>query len=299
MKLAPEPPQEPIPPGAKHRNLWLAGGVTRRQLGDRRRFRRIAKLLYVPVESGRDDLHSRCADLRPALPDDAVFSHYTAAALRGVPVPDEPQIHICTASPIEPRTRGVVGHRIQTIGEVEWFRGLPLTTPGRTYLDLAGRLDLISLVMAGDVLAQRDPAGVAGLETAVRCGGGRRGVRLARLGLPLLDPGSKSPMESRLRFHIVTDGLGRPLVNQPVYDAAGEWLCDPDLQYPQFKIAIEYEGEHHQRDPKQWQRDIRRDELLHANGWIVIKVTARDLLQQVAITLGRIRDALIMRGWRP
>lgn len=299
MKLAPELPPEPVPPGAKHRNVWLASGVTRRQLGDRRRFRRVAKLLYAPVHSGRDDLHSRCADLRPALPDDAVFSHYTAAALRGVPVPDEPQIHVCTESPIEPRTRGVIGHRIQAIGEVAWHRGLPVTTPGRTYLDLASRLDLISLVIAGDSLSRLDPAGVAGLEEAVNSGGGRRGVRLARLGLPLLDPNSRSPTESRLRFHIVTEGLGKPLVNEAVYDAAGEWLCEPDLHYPEFKVAIEYEGEHHQRDPKQWQRDIRRDELLAANGWIVIKVTARDLFTQLAITLGRIRDALLSRGWRP
>ena len=106
-------------------------------------------------------------------------------------------------------------------------------------------------------------------------------------------------MESRLRFHIVTDGLGTPLVNEPVHDAAGEWLSEPDLQFPEFKVAIEYEGEHHQSDPKQWQRDIRRDELMRANGWIVIKVTARDLFRQLAITLARIRDALLMRGWRP
>jgi very-short-patch-repair endonuclease len=63
-------------------------------------------------------------------------------------------------------------------------------------------------------------------------------------------------------------------VNQPAYDAAGEWT-------------------------EQWQRDIRRDELLHANGWIIIKVTARDLFLQPLLTLGRIRDALLSRGWRP
>ena len=299
MKIAPEPPPEPVPASARHSRVWLASGVTRRQLGDKRRFRRVAKSLYAPVDRNGVDLHSRCADLRPALPDDALFSHHTAAALRGVPVPQDPQIHVCTASPIEPRTRGIVGHRIQTIGQIDWFRGLPLTTPGRTFLDLASRLDLVALVEAGDVLARRDPKGVAGLEEAVKAGGGRRGVRSARLALPLLDPNSRSPMESRLRFHIVTDGLGTPVVNQPVYDAAGEWLCEPDLQYPEFKIAIEYEGEHHVRDPEQWRRDIRRDELLHANGWIVLKVTSRDLFRQLAATLGRIRDALLSRGWRP
>ena len=94
--------------------------------------------------SNRDDVLTPCADLRAALPADAVFSHSTAAALFRAPVPDDPQIHVCTAGPIEPRIRGVVGHRIQCIGEIHSHYGLRVTTPGRTFLDLAGCLDLVS-----------------------------------------------------------------------------------------------------------------------------------------------------------
>lgn len=298
MGLVIGPPDESNSPRARLHSELRDAGVTRGRMANRRRFRHVARTLYDDADQPTN-LLERCRALSRILPEDAVFSHYTAAALRGVVVPDEPQVHICTESPIEPRIRGVVGHRIQAIGETEVFRGVRLTTPGRTYLDLAARLDQISLLMAGDGLARRDRRGVNGLHAAVLTGSGRRGVKQARLVLPLIDPAAKSAPESRLRFLVITEGLGVPLVNKPLYDAAGEWIAEPDLQFPEFKVAIEYEGDHHRRDPEQWQRDIRRDELMRANGWILIKVTAKDLFTQPAITLGRIRDALLSRGWRP
>jgi hypothetical protein len=298
MGLVTGPPNEPSAPRVRLHSELRDEGVTRGRMANRRRYRHIARKLYVEPDQP-DNLIERCRALSLILPTDAVFSHYTAAALWKAVVPNEPQIHICTESPIEPRIKGVVGHRIRTIGEVQVIHGVRVTTPGRTYLDLAGFLDLLSHLIAADGLAQRDPRGVEGLRAAVLAGSGRRGIKQARLVLPLINPAAKSAPETRLRFLVVTDGLGVPLVNQPVYDAAGEWLCEPDLHFPEFKVAIEYEGEHHRRDPDQWQRDIRRDELLRANGWILIKVTARDLFTQPAITLARIRDALLSRGWRP
>ena len=298
MGLVTGPADEPSAARSHLHAELRSDGVTRAQMANRRRFRRIARTLYADAEQP-PNLIDRCLAFRRILPDDAVFSHYTAAALHRVVVPDEPQVHVCTESPIEPRIKGLVGHRIKTIGEVQHVGGLRVTTPGRTYLDLSGRLDLMSLFIAGDGLARRDPRGVDGLRTAVLAGPGRRGVKQARLLLPILDPAANSAPESRLRFLVITDGLGFPLVNKPAYDAAGEWIGEPDLQWPEFKVAVEYEGEHHNRDPEQWQRDIRRDELMHANGWIVIKVTARDLFTQPELTLRRIRDALLSRGWRP
>lgn len=297
MGLVVGPPEGPPLPRSLLHSEARAAGITRGQLANRRKYLRPARTLYTPAGGG-GTLLARCLALSRVLPDDAVFSHDTAAALYKVGVPDEPQVHICTESPIEPRIKGLVGHRIKTIGEVYTLHGLRVTSPGRTFLDLASRLGQVELLVAGDGLARRDSKGVAGLREAVLAGVGRRGVKQARLVLPLIDPGSKSPQESRLRFLVVTDGLGAPLVNQPVRDAVGEWIAEPDLQFPEFKVAIEYEGDHH-RERRQWERDIRRDENLAANGWIVIKVTSTDLHVRPAATLARIREALLSRGWRP
>ncbi len=269
----------------------LGSGLTRSQLDEGRTMRRIARNLHVPADQP-DGLWERCRALRLVLPGDAVFSHYTAAALLRVPVPDEPLIHVCTAQAVEPRIGGVVAHRIRTLPEtdVQSHYGLPITTPGRTFLDLAGRLDFLSLLIAGDPLARLDPRGVCGLAEAVARGTGRRGVRLARAALPLLDPASKSPAETKLRFLVVvTGGLPKPVCNAPVYDDGGEWLAEIDIQWPDILFGLEYEGAHH-REQRQWELDIKRDENVRDIDWVVMKVTATDLYQRSAATLERIKD---------
>jgi hypothetical protein len=271
-----------------------AGGLTRRRLENRRRNRQVARSLWVPA-STRNDLVERCRALRLLLPDDAVFSHYTAAELLGVTVPDDPLIHFCTQQLIEPRIAGVVGHRIGGYGPPTWRNDLPVTTPARTYLDLASRLDLMALVQAGDGLAALCPDRVEELERGLRLGRGRRGVVLAREGLKWLDPASKSPMESRLRFLLVSAGFPEPKSNEAVYDENGEWLAEPDLQWDWISIAHEYESERH-RERRQWELDIKRDEGLIRNDWILLKSTSTDLLQRPATVIERTRDAFARRG---
>ncbi len=69
-----------------------------------------------------------------------------------------------------------------------------------------------------------------------------------------------------------------------------------DLAYPDWLIAIEYEGEHHLTDPAQWAKDIRRHELLESLGWIVIRVTKTDLRGGGRALVRRVRAALARRG---
>lgn len=103
-------------------------------------------------------------------------------------------------------------------------------------------------------------------------------------------------MESRLRLLIVLAGLPEPLVGQPVYDSDGGWLAKPDLSYPDFKIAIEYDGRHHLLDSTQWRRDIRRRENLERAGWLVRVITADDLLRAPNTVLARISEDLHTRN---
>ena len=273
-----------------------AAGLSRWEIEDPGRHERIARSLYLPT-STRNDLAERCQALRLLLPSDAIFSHYTAARLYGVTVPDEPLIHVSTQQPIEPRITGVVGHRIAQFGPPIMWSGLPVTTPARTYLDLASRLDLLSLVIAGDGLAQRCEDGVDDLARTVRLGPGRRGVVLARRGLQFLDPASKSAAESRLRFQLMAAGFPKPKSNHPVYDECGELIAEPDLQYDWLRICHEYESELH-RERKQFERDMKRDENLINRGWILIKVNATDLYQRPTTIVERTRDAFKRRGVR-
>jgi very-short-patch-repair endonuclease len=90
--------------------------------------------------------------------------------------------------------------------------------------------------------------------------------------------------------------LPEPQVGRPVYDSDGGWLAQPDLSYPDYRIAIEYDGRHHLLDSSQWRRDIRRRENLERAGWLVRVITAADLLNAPATVLARLSQDLNTRA---
>lgn len=69
-----------------------------------------------------------------------------------------------------------------------------------------------------------------------------------------------------------------------------------DLAYPELKIAIEYEGDGHRTNKKQWRIDIQRQRDLEARGWIVIRLTELDLRDDAKSLIARIRGAIASRG---
>lgn len=115
-----------------------------------------------------------------------------------------------------------------------------------------------------------------------------------RAAIPLLEPRSDSPPETRLRLLLVRAGLPRPAANRDVV-VDGAWLAPPDLSYPQLRIAIEYDGDHHRTSRAQWQRDIGRRRVLEDAGWLLIVVTSDDLNRPPHEILERVRRAIASR----
>ena len=124
--------------------------------------------------------------------------------------------------------------------------------------------------------------------------GGARGARRIRRALELVRPRTDSPQETRLRLLLVAHGLPEPVVQHTIIDSDGYFACTPDLAYVDAKIAIEYEGSHHQTDPAVYADDIMRRELMEAAGWLVIRVIA-DHLRHPDRLANRVRRALIER----
>ena len=100
-----------------------------------------------------------------------------------------------------------------------------------------------------------------------------RGIRAAREALELVRPGADSPQESRLRARLVLDGVPEPAVNPCIRLATGQRLR-VDLVWAEAKVAVEYDGDQHRTDRRQWREDRERDAALRAEGWEVIRVTA-------------------------
>ncbi len=119
-------------------------------------------------------------------------------------------------------------------------------------------------------------------------------VELTAWAIALLEPRTDSPMETRLRLLIVRGGLPRPAANLDVV-VDGAWLARPDLSYPGLRIAIEYDGDHHRADRRQWQRDVGRRRVLEDAGWLLIVVTADDVLRRPHEIVQRIGRAISRR----
>jgi very-short-patch-repair endonuclease len=85
-------------------------------------------------------------------------------------------------------------------------------------------------------------------------------------------------METRLRLLLVDAGAPRPVAQYDVRDARGRFLARVDLAYPEQRIALEYEGDHH-RERVHFRQDVSRLNALRAAGWIVLRFTADDVLR--------------------
>jgi very-short-patch-repair endonuclease len=100
-------------------------------------------------------------------------------------------------------------------------------------------------------------------------------------------------METLLRLLLIRSGLPEPDVNPPML-IAGKTL-HPDLAYPQWRVVLEYEGDGHRTDPRQWRRDITRREAFEDAGYRVIRVHSEDVLAEPAAFLSRVCRILAQR----
>lgn len=247
-------------------------------------------------------LEERCRALTRVLPPHAAFSHTTAAALHHLPLPstspDDP-LHVAVARGRRaPHRAGIIGHQTELAdADTDLRHGFLVTTPERTWCDLATLLPLEYLVAVGDRLIHRSlPATtIDRLERAVDSYGAARGVRLLRRALQLLDDGSESPRESIQRVIIVLAGLPRPVTNYEVFDDEGAFVARVDLAYPGLKISMDYEGDQHRTDKKQWRRDIVRFRRLGAIGWDAKRYTADDI-ESPASFLAELRESIARRS---
>lgn len=103
-------------------------------------------------------------------------------------------------------------------------------------------------------------------------------------------------METRSRLIIVDAGLPEPDLNHIIRAPDGEFVACVDLAYPRARVALEYEGEHHLTDPRQWATDIARYEALAGLGWFVLRITKHDVFDGRSALVRRVRTALAARS---
>jgi hypothetical protein len=154
--------------------------------------------------------------------------------------------------------------------------GIKVAAPARTAFDMACRYPVGKAVAAIDSLARATGLKVADVETIVERYRGRRGIRRVRIAMSLVDSGAESPRETWLRLLLIRAGFPPPETQIPIYDEYGALIAVLDMGWEDIKLAVEYEGDHHRTNRRQFNKDIRRAEALTELGWIGVRVTAED-----------------------
>jgi very-short-patch-repair endonuclease len=229
-------------------------------------------------------------------PAGSVVSHLSAADVWGVEIPfrdradERAHITIPEGSSAESRVDRRLSRLPIAEPDVVRRKSLPVTTPARTWRDLAAILKPPALLAATDQIVN----GLASRreleeELARRARG--RGCARARAVLPVASPLADSPMESVLRWLIYDGGLPMPELQVRIRDAVGVVVADADMAWPERKVLVEFDGDVH-RERATFVRDRRRQNRLVAAGWIVLRFTSADVYGDPAGVLAQIRRAL-------
>jgi len=271
-------------------------GIPVRELSSAR-FRKLFHDVYVGADVAVSPL-LRASALLGISPVGSHASHLTAAQIWGGIVPNHPLTHVSSPRGGNRSERqGVGSHQTAVGSDIVTFRGVRISSPEQAFIELAGELSLVDLVVLGDSLVRKGRTTPGKLVAAV-AGWTGKGCRAASRAAALVRVGADSPMETRLRLLMVFAGLPEPVVNYIVYDESGRVTKRFDLSYPELKLLIEYDGRQHAEDPRQYDRDITRREELDTEGWRLIIIQAKGIYAEPAVTLERIVAVMRARGAR-
>lgn len=274
-------------------SVAVAAGVLGRGRLRGPRYRRLFPDIYVPAELEVDlALRSWAAYL--LVEPDGVVSGYSAAELLGASCgPQDAPVEL-TYPWSRRRLPGLIVHRDSLAADEMVVRsGIRMTTPLRTAFDLARWRSLVEAVAAVDALAHRFDFELDQLGMLRSRHLGLRGCRELQRVLKLVDPRAQSPMESRIRVALVRGGLP-PSVQHPV--PVDGRCCYLDLAYPEVRLGVEFDGRHH-RTAEQARIDLRREALLTAAGWKIIRFDAWTVFNRPDRIVTSTRAELLRRGW--
>ena len=217
----------------------------------------------------------------------AVLSHFSAAALYELLRWDDRYPEVTTTA--QRTHHGIRVHRSSTLHaeDITRHKGIPVTTPARTAVDLAATLDYqplrrvvrqaLRLTTVNRLLATVDRLGP------------RRGVtKLARILATGHTP-TRSELEDAVLDLIVAGGLQTPDVNRPL-TIHGRRII-PDFRWPEQRLVLEADGAEWHDGRLAREDDAERQALLEAHGERVLRVTWSQAISQRVQTLKRLRAA--------
>lgn len=226
-----------------------------------------------------------------------VVSHVTSAVLQDLAQSAESRaVHVIARATDHGRKRGIRVHRCASLRdeEITMWEGIPITTPARTLLDLAG---MVASVEWAEVT-------IHDVDRAVNEAFGRRlttreallslldayprtrGARVLREIIAGRNGATKSEAEKRFLRLMRRAELPEPEVNTSVDG------IEVDFLWRERGLVVEVDGFAFHTTADRFERDRRNGSRLVAAGLRVTRVTWRQLTRESEATIARIAQAL-------
>ncbi|MCH9642466.1 MAG: hypothetical protein K0U71_12305 [Actinomycetia bacterium] len=203
----------------------------------------------------------------------AVIAGAAAAGMHGAKwIPDDEPVELIWSNTRPPP--GIITRRDRLAGgEVQWLRGLAVTTAARTAFD-AGRLTRGDRGVARlDALGNSTRFDTDAVLDLARRHPGSPGIPRLRAALEPHDRGAESPRETWLRLLLVRAGYPKPRTQIPIFDNYRRPRYYLDMGWEEVMVAVEYDGEHH-RERAVFGKDIIRAEFIAERRWKRVRVVA-------------------------
>jgi very-short-patch-repair endonuclease len=285
--------------GVLHRTQALELGMSTAQIKHRvrsGRWQRVLPGVYRIAGGSPPTIWSRAFAVVLWAGEGAAVSHGSAAGLVAMPMVRSRITEVLVPPGRDLRSPWVRVHR----GELDAcdrqiVNGVPVTTPTRTLIDVAGRLedDALLAVMEDafrrglctpELLGER----LAALQGSGRPGTGRLAALLAarpRGARPL-----ESPLEARAWAMLQRSSLPRPERQHWIVVEGTRYRLD--FAWPDHKVAVECDGWSHHGGREHFERDELRRARMTSVGWRLVPVTAAQCARSEAAVIERIARAL-------
>jgi very-short-patch-repair endonuclease len=244
--------------------------------------------VYLVGHRVAPELGLECAALLYCAPR-ALLSHRTAGRVERWPVAAFPDIEVTM---VGRRRRPCPGLRIYSLTdlgphELRRHRGLPITSPSLTLLDLAGCVSESELSAALNEARVKGRVNDGELQDTLRAHPNRRGARaLARL---------LESDEARFATESETERLClRLMLAHGLEPDASQFWIGPyrvDFLYAEERLVVEADSYRFHRPKQRFVEDRRRAAYLIGRGYEVLPLTWWDLTERPTASMDGLRDA--------
>lgn len=196
---------------------------------------------------------------------------------------------------LKPPKQIVLHRKVLPPEDTTVVHGLAITSVERTLLDLCS-LKGREAEIAFDKALRKKLTSVDSVDRFIglRAERGVRGIRYLRL-IAQARREEKGAVESgleRLTLNAIKrHGLPMPVAQHPITDGWGMTFY-ADLAYPDRKVAIECDGYEYHSGAVEWDRDLRRRNILSLTSWRVLHVTHKRLKEDARGFISELRRAL-------